>query len=174
MATQPDRRLTIPRWLRSAGRGEWILGKPIRGSCLCGKVGIEVSEPALITMACHCRGCQKLTSSAFSLCASIPTSGFRTTGIEPVVGALHGDTRHLYCPHCKTWLYSLPAGVESYVNLHPTLFDHVEWLFPFAEVHAAEKLAWATTPAIHSFTGFPEPETFRQLVKEFQAAAGGH
>jgi len=124
-----------------------------------------------MTMACHCRGCQKLTSSAFSLCASIPTSGFRATGIEPVVGALNGDTRHLYCPHCKTWLYSLPAGVDSYVNVHPTLFDHVEWLFPFAEVHTAEKLAWATTPAIHSFTGFPEPETFRQLVEEFQAAA---
>ncbi|MGO7907073.1 GFA family protein [Rhizobium leguminosarum] len=147
------------------------MNKPLRGSCLCGKVGIEISEPALMTMACHCRGCQKLTSSAFSLCVSIPTTGFRATGIEPVVGALHGDTRHLYCPYCKNWLYSLPAGVESYVNVHPTSFDNIEWLSPFVEVHIAEKLAWATTPAMHSFKVFPDPKTFRQLVEEFQATA---
>lgn len=145
-----------------------FLKKPLCGSCLCGKVLIEISAPPLMTMACHCKGCQKLTSSAFSLCASIPVAGFRATGIEPVIGALHADTKHLYCPHCKNWLYSLPKGSKSYVNIHPTLFDEVEWCTPFAEVHTAEKLSWATTPAVHRFEGFPRSDQFQKLLEEFR------
>jgi hypothetical protein len=121
-----------------------------------------------MTMACHCRGCQKLTSSAFSLCVSVPKTGFKATGIEPVVGALHGDTKHLYCPHCKNWLYSLPAGIDSYVNVHPTLFDNDQWLSPFVEVYTSQKLDWAKTPAVYSFNEFPDPSRYLQLVEEFQ------
>ena len=49
------------------------------GSCRCEQVQFEVTAPPLMTMACHCRGCQKMTGSAFSLSAAIPTEGFRVT-----------------------------------------------------------------------------------------------
>lgn len=146
-----------------------LLKKPLGGSCLCGKVRIEISAPPLMTMACHCRGCQKLTSSAFSLSACIPVAGFKATGIEPVIGALHADTKHLYCPCCKNWLYSLPKGVKTYVNVHPTLLDDIEWFSPFAEVHTAEKVSWACTPAIHSFERFPCSDRFEKLFEEFRS-----
>lgn len=141
------------------------------GSCLCGKIQIEITSSPLATLACHCRGCQKLTSSAFSLCALIPIEGFEATGVEPVVGALHGDTKHLYCPHCKIWLYSLPAGVNSYVNVHPTLLDDRQWCSPFVEVHTAESLPWAKTGAKYSFANFPDDSSFEMLVMEFQASS---
>ncbi|MBW4665756.1 MAG: hypothetical protein KME01_16440 [Chroococcus sp. CMT-3BRIN-NPC107] len=38
---------------------------PWEGSCRCGH-RIKVSVPPLLTMACHCTGCKRLTASAFS------------------------------------------------------------------------------------------------------------
>jgi hypothetical protein len=40
------------------------------GGCRCGRTTIEISKPPLMASACHCSGCQKMTSSAFSLTAS--------------------------------------------------------------------------------------------------------
>src|SRR5690606_35371104 len=49
------------------------------------------------TGACHCAGCQRMTASAFSLSAAIPTDGFEVTKGESVKGGLHGDeTRHVH------------------------------------------------------------------------------
>ncbi|WP_445260586.1 GFA family protein [Picosynechococcus sp. PCC 11901] len=36
----------------------------MKGQCRCGQVKFEVTSEPLITMACHCVGCQKITASA--------------------------------------------------------------------------------------------------------------
>jgi hypothetical protein len=64
------------------------------GTCRCGRVAIEISAPPLVTMACHCAGCQKMSASAFSLSVAIPSEGFRVTAGEPVIGGLRGEARH--------------------------------------------------------------------------------
>src|SRR3546814_6643676 len=73
------------------------------GSCRCGGIQLEITAAPLLTMACHCVGCQKMTASAFSLSAAIPTQGFRVTSGEPVIGGLHGTERHYFCPFCLSW-----------------------------------------------------------------------
>ncbi|MGO7808074.1 aldehyde-activating protein, partial [Rhizobium ruizarguesonis] len=40
---------------------------PMEGGCRCGRVRVKISVPPLRTMACHCTGCQKMKSSAYSL-----------------------------------------------------------------------------------------------------------
>ena len=45
------------------------------GGCRCAQVRFSISAPPLLTMACHCTGCQKMTASAFSLSAAIPANG---------------------------------------------------------------------------------------------------
>ena len=54
------------------------------GSCRCGQTRMEVTAPALITMACHCDGCRKMTASAFSLSAMVPAEAFSVVEGEPV------------------------------------------------------------------------------------------
>ena len=71
---------------------------PWEGGCRCGKVRIKVSAPPLLSMACHCTGCQKMTASAFSLSLAIPAEGFEVTEGEPVIGGLHGADHHYHCP----------------------------------------------------------------------------
>ncbi len=47
-------------------------------ACMCGQVRMRVSVPPVMTMACHCKGCQKLSASAFfSLTAMIPSEASR-------------------------------------------------------------------------------------------------
>ncbi|WP_336972843.1 hypothetical protein [Sphingobium aromaticiconvertens] len=31
-----------------------------------------------------------------------PVDGFAVTQDEPVIGGLHGEIRHHFCPHCKS------------------------------------------------------------------------
>jgi hypothetical protein len=122
--------------------------------------------PAM-TMACHCKGCQQMTGSAFSLSALVPSEGFAVTAGQPVIGGLHGATRHYFCPHCMSWMFTRPQGVEAFVNVRTTLLDDPTGLDPFIETMTAEKLAWAVTPAVESFEGFPMQSDLGRLMQAY-------
>lgn len=139
----------------------------ITGRCRCDRVTFEISAPPLLTMACHCRGCQRMTASAFSLSVAIPSAGFQVTSGEPVIGGLHGPTRHSFCPHCMSWLFTRPEGIDFFVNVRSTMLDERVWDTPFIETWTSERLPWATTPARHSYSGFPPPEAYETLIAEF-------
>jgi hypothetical protein len=149
-----------------------VIGFPIEGGCMCGQVRLKVSAPPLITMACHCAGCQKLSASAFSLTVMIPAAGFEVIKGEPRIGALHGASKYFYCPHCLNWLYTIPASATQFVNVRPAMFDVPAWSKPFIESFTSEKLPWASTSAKHSFDRFPAPEQYGMLVAEYAAQAG--
>jgi hypothetical protein len=140
---------------------------PWEGGCRCDQVRFRVTTPPLVTMACHCTGCQRMSASAFSLSVLLLAAGFEVTAGEPVIGGLHGATRHFFCPQCKSWLFTRPEGMDHLVNLRPTMLDEHGWFVPFIETMTGEKLPWATTPAVHAFVGFPETERFPELLAEF-------
>jgi len=143
------------------------LNLPMEGGCRCGRVRLKISAPPLLTMACHCTGCQKMTSSAYSLSAAIPSEGFEVTQGEPVIGGLHGVTKHYFCPHCMSWMFTRPEGLDWFVNLRPTMLDEPGWFTPFIETWTSEKLPWAETPAVHSYEALPTLEAYEALVAEF-------
>jgi len=149
-------------------------GLPVEGGCRCGRVRFRVSAPPLLTMACHCRGCQRMTASAFSLSAAIPSDGFEVTQGEPVIGGLHDPaTRHFFCPHCMSWMFTRAEGLDWFVNIRTTLLDAPRWTTPFVETYTSTKVPWVTTPAVHSFPEFPEFEAYQGLVADYQAQAAG-
>jgi hypothetical protein len=140
---------------------------PLEGECRCGQVRIRVSKPPLITMACHCTGCQRMSASAFSLSAAIPTDGFVVTQGEPVIGGLHGVHPHYFCPYCMSWMFTRIHGVEQFLNLRATMLNDMSWYVPFIETCTKEKLAWATTPAVHSYEQFPQVADYEALMAEY-------
>lgn len=140
---------------------------PWEGGCRCGQVRVKVSAPPLLSMACHCTGCQRMTASAFSLSVAIPDAGFAVTAGEPVVGGLHGAARHYFCPHCMSWMFTRPDGDLGFVNLRTTMLDDPTPFPPFVETYTSEKLAWAQTPAAHSYPEFPPFEAFEGLIREY-------
>jgi len=144
------------------------VGLPWTGGCRCGQVRFKVTAKPLITMACHCTGCQRMTSSAFSLSALFAADAFEVTEGEPVIGGLHGeDVRHFFCPYCMSWMFTRPAAIPQFVNVRSVLFDGVEGLEPYAETYVSEKLPWAATPAVVSFDEFPPEGAWGELMQGY-------
>ena len=150
---------------------DWKL--PWTGGCRCDRIRIQITAPPIVTMACHCRGCQRMTASAFSLSVLVPANGFEVTAGEPVIGGIHGATRHFHCDHCKSWLFTRPDGMDAFVNVRATMLDDASWFAPFVETATSEALAWAKTGAVHSFANIPGPEVWGPIVEAF-ARDGAH
>lgn len=142
------------------------------GGCRCGQVRFRITRDPLITMACHCRGCQRMTASAFSLSALVSADSFEVTAGEPVIGGLRRATRHYFCPYCMSWLFTRPEDAEAFVNVRSTMFDDPSGLEPYMETMTAEKAPWATTPAVRSFEGFPQPGDFGPLMQGYAERKG--
>ncbi len=140
---------------------------PWDGGCRCGRLRIRTTALPVLTMACHCRGCQRMSASAYSLTAMFPNSGFAVSEGSPVIGGMHGEHRHFFCAHCKSWVFTRPHGVDEFVNVRPTMFDEVSWLSPFIETYTSEKLPWADTPARRRFEKFPAMTEYAGLVADF-------
>lgn len=140
---------------------------PMDGSCRCGQVRLRIKAAPLVTMACHCTGCQKMSSSAYSLNAGIPAEGFEVTAGEPVIGGLHGEAKHYFCPHCMSWMFTRFAAFDWFVNVRPTMLDDTSWFRPFIDTYTSEKLAFAETGAQHAYEKFPPMEDMEMLLKAY-------
>jgi hypothetical protein len=139
---------------------------PVEGGCRCGRVRFRISAPPLLTMACHCTGCQRMSSSAFSLSAAIPVDGFELIEGETVIGGLHGDPKHNFCAYCMSWMFTRVDGMP-FLNVRPTMLDDPSEFSPFIETYTDEMLPWAKTPARHGFEKFPPFEAYQGLMEEF-------
>jgi hypothetical protein len=144
---------------------DWKL--PWTARCRCDRVHLRVTMPPMMTMACHCTGCQRMTASAYSLSLALPTAGLEVVRGEPVLGGLQGKSRHYHCPFCKSWLFTRPEGLDDLVNLRATMLDDHAWFAPFVETATAEGFAWATTGAAHSFQDIPAAGAWGPLLAAF-------
>jgi hypothetical protein len=108
-----------------------------------------------------------MTGSAFCLSTLYSSAGFEVTLGDPVIGGLHGATRHYFCAHCMSWLFTRPEGLHDYVNVRATMLDDSQSFSPFIETYTDEKLPWATTPSVYSFSKFPPRERLPSLLLEF-------
>lgn len=149
---------------------------PVTGTCRCGATRLEVSAEPFMTAVCHCTGCQKMSSSAFSLTAMVAAEAFRVAEGVPVRGgAKLPGLEHMFCPECLTWMFTRLSGfegAESFVNLRSMMFDRPDWAVPFLETMTDEKLDWVSTPAQRSYARFPEMTEFPQLMQAFAASRG--
>jgi hypothetical protein len=112
-----------------------------------------------------------MTASAFSLSVAIKSVGFSILKGQPTIGGLHGATRHYFCPHCMSWMFTRPEGMDDFINLRVTMLDDVSWFTPFIETWTREKLSWAVTSALHSFETLPTYEDYAFLVEEYSKRA---
>ena len=145
------------------------MSDPVRqGGCRCGKVRFEVTAEPVLTTACHCTGCQRMTASAFSLSEGYRAADFRLTQGNVVLGGIHGPTRHHHCDHCKSWLYTEPEGLSDFVNVRSTMFDEVRNEPPFVEIYLGEALPWARTGAAHGYDKLPELGEWSGLIQRYE------
>lgn len=146
---------------------------PVEGGCRCGRVRFRVSEPPLLEVACHCRGCQRMTASAFSTSIAVAEEAFAITSGDMVRGGLgEGDVHHHHCGTCLSWVYTSFPPSLGFVNVRATLLDDPSWHTPWLEVETRSKLPWAHTGAQRSFEGSPPAGAYIGFITEYRSARG--
>ena len=119
---------------------------PQSGGCLCGKIRYEITEAPQSVYACHCRDCQRLTSSAFSMGIVVPEAAFKLSGVEPrslqrVADSGRTSIRWV-CPECGSWIAG-PAR-DGVVRVRVGTLDDTSWLRPTRHIWTRSKQPWVT------------------------------
>jgi len=131
---------------------------PQTGGCQCGKIRYEITEAPQLVYTCHCRDCQRITGSAFSLGVALRQAAFCITAGEPRAIQRMPDSGRLntrfVCPDCACWVYSLPRG--GVVRVRAGTLDDTSWLQPTRHIWTRSKQPWTTfAESDETFEGQP-------------------
>lgn len=122
---------------------------PVTGTCQCGNVRLTLLAPPLKVMACHCRECQKLSTSVFSITALVQRDDLRVEG-ELKDWQRSSDSGNInaakFCPHCGNRIYHYNPATPELVKLKPAILDDTSFLKPTAHVWVSEKPPWYNIP----------------------------
>ncbi len=142
------------------------------GGCRCGEVRFAVNGDPLITFACHCKGCQRMTASAFSLSSLYPADRFESSDSETILGGIKGATKHHFCPSCMSWLFTEPDAMEGFVNVRSTMLDEPAGHRPFVDVFLGEGLAGVASGAPRQYEKMPDESDFGTLTAAYASWDG--
>src|SRR5215510_12975677 len=131
------------------------------------------SASSATSIAATARGCGDGCSAACVVIACFLQSGLQLQQVRAITRGEPRDRRDAWSapaallPALQDWMFTRPHGMDFFVNIRATMLDDHAWYAPFVEVYTAEKLPWATTPAVHSFATQPDLEGYRPLVEAF-------
>jgi hypothetical protein len=127
---------------------------PLTGGCQCGRLRYEIAEAPRLTYACHCRDCQRMTGSAFSMAIVTTEAAVRLSGAEPRLiqrTADSGRTANRWvCPECGSWICSgaKPGSAPPHALrvVRAGTLDDTSWLEPTVHFFTRSKQPWIMLP----------------------------
>jgi len=138
---------------------------PFTGTCQCGKVRYTVSREPIVTVACHCRDCQKLSASAFSITIVIPRDAFELVSGELAVFERPTDAGGVavcyFCSICGNRVYHENPEKPEFIRLKPGGLDDTSQIRPQAHVWVSRAQPWFVFPeGVPVFDGQPDLQAF--------------
>ena len=131
---------------------------PIQGSCNCGSVIYHVTAPFKAQVACHCKGCQKHTQSAFSIIGILDSHQFLIDAKKLTQWCkqdIECDVVNCYfCSGCGNRIYHQLESNHDYVLLKLGRLDDTSVLNPRTHIWPCAKQDWFAIP--------PEAQQFKQ------------
>lgn len=124
---------------------------PITGTCQCGSVQYSLKKEPLKIVACHCRECQKLSTSAFSLSAIVIVN---ESDVD-IVGVLGDWSRvsnngnvvtAIFCPKCSNRIYHYNPSFPEQIKLKLSNVSTMQVLHPTHHIWVSEKQPWFDIP----------------------------
>ena len=119
------------------------------GSCLCGAVRFELSEPPREAGYCHCTRCQRRTGTASSAQARIDGRTFRLIEGEEHVGCWTppgGGMDKCFCRECGAHLFSRHPETRLAMSVRMSAFDEDPGVRPSFHTFVAYAPAWEPVP----------------------------
>jgi hypothetical protein len=141
-------------------------------------VRYRIQGAPIVTHACHCRFCQRMSGSAFGLNAMIEADRLFLLGeapeVVPTPSALPEGQKLHRCRHCRVALWSNHAALDDRVALVAAgTLDAAEAVAPDVHCFTGSKHPWVVLPmGVLAFEGDNDPEAvWPQAAKDRIGAA---
>ncbi len=122
---------------------------PVHGSCQCGQVSYTLHKAPKMVAACHCKQCQKLSTSAFSITAMVDADSITFKG-EMKHWERPADSGNIsaaaFCPTCGNRIYHYNPETPEQIKLKPSNLDDTRLIQPTMHIWTSEKQAWYEIP----------------------------
>lgn len=122
---------------------------PIAGSCQCGGVRYQLLSAPLMVLACHCKECQKLSTSAFSISAVVEADAVEFQG-EMKQWSRTAESGNVsvakFCPTCGNRMYHFNPDDPGKIKLKPANLSDTSIIEPTAHIWVSEKQDWYSIP----------------------------
>lgn len=117
--------------------------KYLSGSCLCGKVKVQVPDSFDFVGYCHCSECRKWSGSAFATGGLVGSEDFRVTSGEEFVSCYHSseETALGFCSSCGSSLFSQKVNRGKHI-VRLGILDDVPAQRPNVHIFAASRAPW--------------------------------
>ena len=123
------------------------------GRCQCGNVCYAVTAAPYVSYTCHCRECQRLTSSAFTTCMQVPDEAVEVTQGEPVTRVRTPDSGNdlttWFCAGCGSALFAQSVARPAIRTVFTGTLDAPEKVAVNAHIWIKRKLPWVVLPDGH-------------------------
>ncbi len=122
---------------------------PIHGACQCGGVTYQLLAKPLKVVACHCKECQKLSTSAFSITAIVKREDVVFQG-EMQEWSRRAESGNIsgakFCPTCGNRIYHFNPDDMSTIKLKPSNLSDTSLIQPTVHAWVSEKQDWYVIP----------------------------
>lgn len=133
----------------------------IAGSCFCGKVRYSGEAEPIFTGICHCKSCQKITGTSYSVVVALPADALTVTGDIKTYdskGNSGNGTHSNFCPNCGSPLTDTADVMPGVVMIRAGTLDNSSWLKPTMEIYCDSKMPWVSLGGgLQSFPKMPGP-----------------
>lgn len=142
------------------------------GGCLCGALRYRIVRGAeLCVYCCHCRDCQRLSSSAFALCMLLPEAAFALQQGQAAWEARRADSGRTvhshFCAACGTQLFARCPDYPGMLILKAGTLDDTGGLSPAAQFWISRKQAWVPLPD-GQLLDPRQPDGFGEVIAHYQ------
>lgn len=118
-----------------------------RGSCLCGGVAFEVTEPFVRVSQCHCTTCKRISGGVGTVTGRVPTDAVRITRGRDLIRSYQPaeGTAKSFCGVCGANLFGSGWPDSEFTGVRLTALDGFDGK-PEMHIYVRSVASWETLP----------------------------
>jgi hypothetical protein len=120
----------------------------LQGSCLCGGVRFEVTEPFEIVTQCHCTSCKRISGGVGTISGRVPTEAVRILEGEDLLRSFQPDegTSKTFCSSCGSNMFGAGWPTSPKTSVRLSTLDSPFDGKPEQHIFVRSVAAWETLP----------------------------
>ena len=141
------------------------------GGCQCGAIRYRLLRAPVALYACHCKDCQKQSSSAFGLSMWMERDAIEFSGAEPRIYRTHGGSGKeklcAFCENCGTRIYhaggATRGAVSETLSIKAGTLDDTSRITPTCHLWTKSAQPWLTPLLEYGLCFNTEPDSQKTL-----------